>query len=124
MVSSLEKAGIKVKPNRIEVGQYYSIVFDPEKAGQLMWAGWGPDWPNASTVIPELFTPAGGFNLSQVDDKAFTTRSQTAKENSTAPRSPSSGRSSTRRRWSRSGPSRPASAVAGHRGLQGEGGLR
>jgi len=81
VVSSLEKAGIKVKPNGIEVGQYYSIVFDPEKAGELMWAGWGPDWPNASTVIPELFTPAGGFNLSQVDDKAFSDEVQTAKEN-------------------------------------------
>ena len=34
-------------------------------------AGWGPDWPNASTVIPPLFTHDGGFNLSQVDDKAF-----------------------------------------------------
>ena len=71
MVASLGKAGIKVKPNPIEVGQYYSIVFDPAKAGHIMWAGWGPDWPNASTVIPELFTQAGGFNLSQVDDKAF-----------------------------------------------------
>ena len=34
-------------------------------------AGWGPDWPNASTVIPPLFTPTGGWDLSQVDDKAF-----------------------------------------------------
>ena len=70
MVASLAKAGIKVKPNPIEVGQYYAIVFDPAKAGHIMWAGWGPDWPNASTVVPELFTKAGGFNLSQVDDKA------------------------------------------------------
>ena len=81
MVASLAKAGIKVKPNPIEVGQYYSIVFDPDKAGEIMWAGWGPDWPNASTVIPELFTPAGGFNLSQVDDKAFADKVQEAKTN-------------------------------------------
>jgi peptide/nickel transport system substrate-binding protein len=81
MVASLAKAGIKVKPNPIEVGQYYSIVFDPDKAGDIMWAGWGPDWPNASTVIPELFTPAGGFNLSQVDDKAYTAKVQEAKTN-------------------------------------------
>ena len=81
MVASLAKAGIKVKPNPIEAGQYYSIVFDPDKAGDIMWAGWGPDWPNASTVIPELFTPAGGFNLSQVDDKAFTAKVQEAKTN-------------------------------------------
>ena len=34
-------------------------------------SGWGPDWPNASTVIPPLFTPTGGFDLSYVDDAAF-----------------------------------------------------
>ena len=42
MVASLAKAGIKVKPNPIEVGQYYSIVFDPDKAGDIMWARLGP----------------------------------------------------------------------------------
>jgi peptide/nickel transport system substrate-binding protein len=71
VVASLGKAGIKVKPNPIEAGQFYGIVFDPDKAGDLIASGWGPDWPNASTVIPPLFTPAGGFDLSQVDDKAF-----------------------------------------------------
>jgi len=81
VVTSLEKAGIKVKPNPIEPGQYYSIVLDPEKAGEIMWSGWGPDWPNASTVIPELFTPAGGFNLSQVDDADYNARVQEAKTN-------------------------------------------
>jgi peptide/nickel transport system substrate-binding protein len=81
MVASLGKAGIKVKPNPIEVSQYYATVFDPEKANEIMWAGWGPDWPNASTVIPELFTPAGGFNLSQVKDKAYADKVQEAKTN-------------------------------------------
>jgi peptide/nickel transport system substrate-binding protein len=71
MVASLAKAGIKVKPNPLEVGQYYSIVFDPDKANEVMWAGWGPDWPSASTVIPPLFTEEGGWDLSEVDDKAF-----------------------------------------------------
>jgi len=71
IVASLGKVGIKVKPNPIEAGQFYAIVFDPDKEGHLVSAGWGPDWSNASTVIPELFTPSGGFNLSQADDKAF-----------------------------------------------------
>ena len=79
VVSSLGKAGIKVKPNPIEAGQFYGIVFDPEKANELILAGWGPDWSNASTVIPELFTPSGGFNLSQVDDKAFNAKVDAAK---------------------------------------------
>jgi peptide/nickel transport system substrate-binding protein len=79
VVSSLGKAGITAKPNPIEPGQYYGIVFDPKKAHELINAGWGADWPNASTVIPELFTPSGGFNLSQYDDKAFNEKSDAAK---------------------------------------------
>jgi peptide/nickel transport system substrate-binding protein len=81
VVSSLGKAGIKCKPNPIEAGQFYGIVFDPDKAHELIAAGWGPDWPNASTVIPPLFTPSGGFDLSQVDDKAFNQKVQDALAN-------------------------------------------
>jgi peptide/nickel transport system substrate-binding protein len=69
--SSLAKAGIKVKLNAIEAGQYYGIVFDPKKQGHLTSLGWGPDWPNASTVIPELFSTTGGFNLSRSNDPEF-----------------------------------------------------
>jgi peptide/nickel transport system substrate-binding protein len=79
VVASLEKAGITAKPNPIEAGQYYAVVFDPEKAHEIINAGWGPDWPNASTVIPELFTPGGGFNLSQVDDPDFVAQVDAAK---------------------------------------------
>ncbi len=76
---SLGKADITVKLNPIEAGAYYGVVFDPEKAHELISAGWGPDWPNASTVIPELFTPAGGFNLSQIEDEEFIAASDAAK---------------------------------------------
>jgi len=79
VVGSLAKAGIKVRPNPIEAGQFYGIVLDPAKEGHLVYAGWGPDWSNASTVIPELFTPSGGFDLSQSDDKAFNEKSAEAK---------------------------------------------
>jgi len=71
IVSSLARAGITAKPNPIEPGQYYGIVFDPAKSHEMIKAGWGPDWPNASTIIPPLFTMNGGFDLSQYDDKAF-----------------------------------------------------
>lgn len=77
--SSMAKAGIKVTLNGIEPGKYYATVLDPSKEHELATSGWGPDWLNASTVIPELFTPAGGFNLSQADDKAFTEESNAAK---------------------------------------------
>lgn len=79
IVASEAKAGITVKPNPIEPGKYYSVVFDPEKAHELINAGWAPDWPNASTIIPELFTPSGGFNLSQYDNKEFNAASDLAK---------------------------------------------
>jgi len=79
VVASLGKAGITVKPNPIEPGQYYGVVFDPAKAHELINAGWGPDWPNASTIIPELFTPSGGFNLSQYDNADFNAKSAAAK---------------------------------------------
>lgn len=70
--SSLAKAGITVKLNPIQPGTYYGIVLDPKKQNEMTLAGWGADWPNASTVIPELLTPEGGFNLSRLNDKAFT----------------------------------------------------
>jgi peptide/nickel transport system substrate-binding protein len=69
--SSLEKAGFKVTPNPIEVGEYYSVVFDPDKKHEFGSGGWGADWPNASTVIPPLFSHQGGWDLSEVEDKAF-----------------------------------------------------
>jgi peptide/nickel transport system substrate-binding protein len=71
VVESLGRAGIKVTPNPIDPAQYYGVVLNPARAGDIMVAGWGPDWSNASTIIPELFTPSGGFNLSQVSEKAF-----------------------------------------------------
>jgi peptide/nickel transport system substrate-binding protein len=71
---SLEKAGFKVTPNPIEPGPYYSIVFDPEKKCEFGAGGWGPDWPNASTVIPPLFSHEGGWDLSEVEDPDFNAR--------------------------------------------------
>jgi peptide/nickel transport system substrate-binding protein len=71
VIDSLGKAGFKVTGNPIEPGQYYSVVFDPQKAHEFGTGGWGADWPNASTVIPPLYTQEGGWDLSQVDDKAF-----------------------------------------------------
>ncbi len=79
IVASLGKAGIKVRPNPIEAGQFYGIVLDRAKEGHLVLAGWGPDWSNASTVIPELFTANGGFDLSHAGDKEFTAKSSQAK---------------------------------------------
>jgi peptide/nickel transport system substrate-binding protein len=74
--SSLELAGISVKLNPIEPGQYYGVIFKGEH--ELMGGGWGPDWPNASTVIPPLYTLEGGWDLSQVDDPDFNAKVKAA----------------------------------------------
>jgi peptide/nickel transport system substrate-binding protein len=71
VIDSLGKAGFTVTPAPLEPGKYYSIVFDPAKSGQFGTAGWGADWPNASTVLPPLLTQAGGWDLSQLDDPAI-----------------------------------------------------
>ena len=78
IISSLGKAGITVNPKPIDPAHYYSTVFDPAKAGDFGYGGWGADWPNASTVVPDLFTQAGGWDLSQVDDSAFNASVQAA----------------------------------------------
>ena len=67
--ASMAKVGIKVKWNIISAG-YYSTVMDPAKQSDMSVSGWGADWANASTVIPELFTSSGGFNLTQNSDDA------------------------------------------------------
>lgn len=71
VIDSLGRAGIPVefKPP-CRAGSYCSIVFNTGKV-DFAPSGWGADWPNASTVIPPVFTKSGGWDLSQVDDLAF-----------------------------------------------------
>lgn len=76
--ASLEKAGMTVKLNPIEASAYYTTIFDKDRATELMNNGWGPDWPNASTVIPPLFTMKGGWDVSRVDDKEFNAKVEAA----------------------------------------------
>lgn len=76
VISSFAKAGMTVKPNPIPSGSYYSTVFtSPHDFGT---GGWGADWPNASTVIPPLFTVKGGWDLSKIDDADFNAKVETA----------------------------------------------
>jgi peptide/nickel transport system substrate-binding protein len=86
-IDSLKKnAGINLKFNFIEPGQYYAIVLDPTKQGDLSRAGWAPDWANASTVIPELFLEGAGFPLSRVGkDPAYAEFKQRAEANRSQP---------------------------------------
>ena len=36
-------------------GPYYDTIQKPGSDSDLIWGGWGPDWPSVSTVIPPLF---------------------------------------------------------------------
>jgi peptide/nickel transport system substrate-binding protein len=70
VAASLGRAGFTVefKPP-CPAGYYCSIVFT-QHPGDFGTGGWGADWPSASTVIPPLFTEAGGWDLSRLDDPA------------------------------------------------------
>ena len=78
--SALECAGFSVNLNKI-TSRYYSKVLDPATQNDMSGAGWGPDWANASTVIPPLFTPNGGFDLSRYDNATFQAAIATALAN-------------------------------------------
>ncbi len=67
-IEAMTRAGIDVTANPIPGAQYYGTVLQPDTQNHLAWAGWGPDWANASTVIPPLFSVNGGFNLSRVNE--------------------------------------------------------
>ncbi len=80
LVSSLARVGIKVKPRGLRIADYYATVLDPKKQGGMTDAGgWAPDWLDASTVIPELFTPTGGFPLSQYSQQDWLKKVSAAK---------------------------------------------
>jgi peptide/nickel transport system substrate-binding protein len=36
-------------------GGFYDLVGNPDKDTDVMWGGWGADWPNVMTVVPQLF---------------------------------------------------------------------
>jgi peptide/nickel transport system substrate-binding protein len=67
-IDSLGKVGIKLKDEPVEASAYWPTVMNPETDYDIARGGWAPDWANASTVIPELFTTAGGFNLTRNAD--------------------------------------------------------
>lgn len=70
VIESLARAGIVVEADPYCGGFGCGVIFEHEE-GDFGSSGWGADWPSASTVIPPLFTMAGGWDLSRVDDPAF-----------------------------------------------------
>ena len=56
LAAGWEAAGFKVTLEGLS-STYYDVIQNPSNASKydVTWAGWGADWPNASTVIPPLF---------------------------------------------------------------------
>jgi peptide/nickel transport system substrate-binding protein len=51
-----EKAGFKVTLNGIaNQDVYYTNIQQPDQKADVIWAGWGADWPSAITVTAPLF---------------------------------------------------------------------
>lgn len=49
-----EKAGFKVTLDGL-ADTYYTVIQKPNSKSDVMWGGWGADWPTMATVIPPLF---------------------------------------------------------------------
>lgn len=62
--SSMGRIGVNLKPRWNATG-YYPRVLGTTWDADMGSAGWGPDWANASTVLPELFGKDGGFNVNK-----------------------------------------------------------
>ncbi|NCX05992.1 MAG: hypothetical protein EBW68_09470, partial [Actinobacteria bacterium] len=67
-IESEAKVGITIKGSPVEASKYWPTVMNPDTNYDIVRGGWAPDWANASTVIPELFSTSGGFNLTRNAD--------------------------------------------------------
>lgn len=76
---AMAKAGIKVNLKLVDPAVYYTEIGKSKLQNGLVVAGWGPDWPNASTVIPPLFDgrqikTEGNQNFCELNDPAINKR--------------------------------------------------
>jgi len=67
-MESQAKIGITIKGTPVESSKYWPTVMAADAVYDIARGGWAPDWANASTIIPELFTTGGGFNLTKNAD--------------------------------------------------------
>jgi peptide/nickel transport system substrate-binding protein len=65
--ASYDQAGFDVTLDGLDPsGPYYDTIQKPGSDSDLIWGGWGPDWPSVSTVIPPLFDSR--INLSKASN--------------------------------------------------------
>ena len=54
--ATYDKAGFDVTLDGLDPsGPYYDTIQKPGSDSDLIWGGWGADWPSGSTVLPPLF---------------------------------------------------------------------
>ena len=54
--ATYDEAGFDVTLDGLDPsGPYYDTIQKPGSDSDLIWGGWGADWPSVSTVIPPLF---------------------------------------------------------------------
>ncbi len=84
VVQAYQRAGIAVKLEPLSKPSYYAQIGNPRNPYDLVYAGWVPDWPNGSAVIPPLFSSQqvtaaladpslsnSNYNFSQVVDSTL-----------------------------------------------------
>lgn len=49
-----DDAGFKVELDGLS-DTYYDVASTPDKDSDVLWAGWGADWPSIMTILPPLF---------------------------------------------------------------------
>ncbi|WP_327328170.1 ABC transporter substrate-binding protein [Streptomyces sp. NBC_01210] len=78
--NSLAKAGVKVTIDPVSDDGYYGAVGNTRTAPEMLFAGFCPDYPSGSTMLPPVFggsaiKETGNIsNFSQFDDKATNDR--------------------------------------------------
>jgi peptide/nickel transport system substrate-binding protein len=65
--ATYDQAGFNVTLDGLDPsGPYYDTIQKPGSDSDLIWGGWGADWPSISTVIPPLFDSR--INLSKASN--------------------------------------------------------
>lgn len=58
---SWDAAGFDVELDGLS-STYYDVISQPDKDSDVVWAGWGADWPSMMTVLPPLFDSRPNFS--------------------------------------------------------------
>ncbi len=88
VVQAYQRAGISVTLAPLDPQSYWSQIGNPTESYDMLYAGWVPDWPNGSAVIPPLFSAssvtaaladpkdnsASNINYSMVTDQVLQTQ--------------------------------------------------